>query len=1412
MEIGVLGPLLVHGDGAGLAPRDRVVLAALTMRPGELVAAEELADALWVSTPPATWAKVVQGSIMRLRKVLGSAAIETLPRGYRLVVAAHEVDAREFERMVRRAREQLTLGEPERASYTLAEALALWRGRALDDLDDWEAGRIEAGRLDALRCDAEELRIDAALRAGRHRQVLAEARALVEAAPLRERRWELLALAQYQAGRQGDALRTLREVKRVLLDELGLDSGHDLVALEEAILRQDPTLLAKVALAEPSISCPYFGLAPYDIDDAESYFGRDADITAGVQRLTSVGVLAVVGPSGSGKSSLVRAGIASTLRRDGMRVVVITPGPRPMDALTAVPSSSTPIVLVVDQCEEAVSLCEDPAERAEFFTALSARAESGLLVVALRADRLGDLAAFAGFARLVERGLYLLNPMSEQSLRATIEGPARQAGLALEPGLVELLIAEVTLERGALPLLSHAMRQTWELREGATLTVDGYRATGGIRDAVAQTAESLYEQVSPEQRPMLRDLLLRLVASGPGGEPVRRSIPRRLVAADAEHEELVELLVAARLVTSDDGVVELVHEAVVRAWPRLRGWLDEDSEGQRLLRHLTIVADTWNTMGRPDSELYRGVRLAQALEWRTQANPDLTPTEQAFLDAGRSLADAEEHTAARRARAEARINRRLRALLAGAAFLLIVAVVAGTLAVRQANRATEASRAADAGRVATQSQLTDRIDHSLRLALASLRLDASAGGGASLLAALARSPQLTSFVPAADQPFWHLDIDGDGRSVAVMDLAGRVRFYDTPGLQPAGMFDPHPPGWKTQVACVCNPVTFSPDGREVAVAIPTLAYPAVRLLDARSHRPVARQPGGLPRLAQPIDMDYSEDGRFLAVTFNGIQLDPLAQVASSAYVWDLDRPAAPLSHFRLVGDNTFAQLSPDGSLLYTVPGPGATAPPAVRVYDTQTGRQLTSLGPRGRLLTLSPDGSMLAYATADEVVLADSSTGRELRRMPGRLGDFGALEFSNDGEAIVFVADDRTAQVWETTSGRLRESLSLGDGTFADVRFSADGRQLFATVDDGLMAFDLDGSHRFIRRTTPPDAVQYPEGSTDRSVSPHGEALAVSVFDPHIKASKLHVRDMRTLRRVDLGMVTAGFSSIDTWRPDGQQLLVIDSDDQRVRVFDRTTGDVVRQRRFADGVGTLTYSRDGTLLLAETGAGVALLNAATLEQLTDPVRLPGRNLQGALLLPDGDRAVVFTGNEGRAPFDFTLTQGWALVDLRSETVIREGELTRPPESSALSPDGGRVAVAGAGGLEIIDLASGESRNSRDIGVEAESEGQQLAYSGDGRLLVSADSTGRVSLWHGRTADLVGTVAPSSEMSSPAFLADDHTVRIPSWDGAVYEWDTSLEHATDFACDVVRHGFTRSEWNQLLPNHAFEATCPAGVAD
>lgn len=718
-RITVLGPVSVVDEGASLSPRDRVVICVLVTRRGREVSADTLSEALWGEKLPASAHKVVQGCIARLRRRLGREAIVTGRSGYRLAVPAEDVDAGRFERLVNRTRELLALDHADQAAYAAEEALTLWRGRPLVDLDDWEPGRGEADRLTELRLEAEELRVSALLSAGRHAEALPEARLRMQEEPLREHRWALLARAQYQDGRQAESLATLRRARETLADELGLDPGTELVELESAVLQQDPTLERPTA-GEWAAACPWPGLASYDVDDSETFFGRATELVECLDRLSRTGVLAVVGPSGSGKSSLVRAGLAAHLQREGRRAQVITPDPRPLDVLAAATAGATAgSVLVVDQCEEIFAPAVPPKVRASFLRGIveQARDERFWVVLTLRADRLGELAAYPAVARLVEDGLYLLKGIGPDGVREVIEQPARRTGLLLEEGLVDLLVRDVEGEPGSLPLLAHALRQTWERRQGTTLTVEGYRASGGIRGAVARSAEQVYEDATAEQRHALRELLLRMVEPGPGGEPVGTSVARDLVA-DGEHAAVVEQLIRARLVTAQADRLELAHVALARAWPRLQSWLADDVQGERIRHHLSAGAGAWELMGRPESELYRGARLAAAREWRDAGTHRLSGVEQEFLTASEEAHQSQLSRAEDEARRQRRLNHRLRVLIAGAVLLALVAVTFGTVTQRQWRDAEAAAAAARSHELAASALANLPTDPALAKALA----------------------------------------------------------------------------------------------------------------------------------------------------------------------------------------------------------------------------------------------------------------------------------------------------------------------------------------------------------------------------------------------------------------------------------------------------------------------------------------------------------------------------------------------------------------------------------------------------------------------------------------------------------------------------------------------------------------------
>ncbi len=1401
MTIGVLGPLRVDDGAVRLGSRDRVVLAALAMSAGKVLSADQLADAVWHERPPASWNKNLQGCVVRLRKALGQDAIQTSPQGYRLAVPADTVDAQRFGRLVMRGRELLTLGESERVMYTLDQALALWRGRPLVELEEWEPGAIEGARLEELRLEAQDLRLEAALQAGHHREMLAEAKAMVSERPLREQRWALLALAQYRAGRQSDALRTLQQARRMLVQELGLDPGPDIDALEQAILRQDSSLLVEAASTQGSAVCPYRGLTPYDVDDAEGFFGRDADVAACFDRLNQQGVLAVVGPSGSGKSSLVRAGIAARLEYANQDVVVITPGVHPLDTLGGLRHAKHRQVLVIDQCEEAFSQCDDPAVRETFLATLVDHAETAPVVISLRADRLGEISSHPGFARLVERGLYLLGAMSEEDLRAAIEGPARQAGLVVEPGLVDLLVREVEGEPGALPLLSHAMRETWLRREGRTLTVSGYQASGGIRGAVAKSAEEVYGRIAPDQRHLLRDTMLRLVTPGTDGEPVRSRIARRQVVSDPAQDHLIDLLVAARLVTSDDGVVQLAHEALARAWPRLRGWLDDDVEGQRILHHLTNAADAWDALGRPDSETYRGIRLAQTLDWRDRTEPALTNTERAFLAAGERLAAAEERSAKHRARHQTLVNRRLRGLLAASTALLVAAVVAGALAVEQkrvadnsAAVAQDAATAAEAGRSGARALATDDIDEAVLLAAAGVRLHDTPETRSNLLAALGRHPELIASTQMAGPRVVYFDVSPNGKTVATYDAVNHVRLYD---IDQGELLAEYQAGSSKGLRWETAEVKFSPDGHALAVTGAAPTRQPIQLLDADTLKPLDQQPGGLAtKRWQLIELAFSEDGHHVAATMFRVQGHGRTTRSTTAWaaVWNLESLERPARLLQLQDGNPFVALSPDGNTMYT------TQPFTIHDLASGTSKPVNGTEPLGPV-ALRPDGRVLATGTADGLVLLDAATGDVQRQLQGNEDEGYFPSFSSDGSLVATATfDKREAMVWDVATGAVRAQIPLGeDGDL--VQFGDGDSTLYsAGSDSALRHWDLDGDRRFVTQiaSTPTDL------GDDSGVqpAPGGEFIAYPSED-HV--TFLDVGAGRVGEPVDRsqGRYRHGAGS---WSADGVHYALVTGGE--VRVFDARKDTVTTKSQPSGRYGSgVDYSTDGSrLVVGELSGRVIMLDATTLAPVGRAVQLD-ESVRWVSAGPDNHTAMALTGFEDASGFWVGHTSSWVLVDLEAGTVLNQGNLGFNARMVAFSPDGRHAALGGADGeLLVLDTETGEPLRPP---VLAHNHVVALSYSTDGDRILTSGLDATVALWDAETGRLLSRLTTPVRLPQAGFGANEDSVLIAGlWGGPVYQWDPDSDYAVDFACRVAGRDLTEAEWRDNFGDRPYQETCPA----
>ena len=526
-------------------------------------------------------------------------------------------------------------------------------------------------------------------------------------------------------------------------------------------------------------------------------------------------LLAVIGPSGSGKSSAVRAGLLPALAQGVLpgsgrwRQALMRPGAHPPTELDRVlPAGGERAVLVVDQFEEAFTVCRDEHERTAFLEALvelaGDRDRPTQTVLAMRADFYGHCATNDRLAQLVGANQVLVGPMRRDELRRAIEEPARRVGLHVEPSLTDALIADTLDQPGGLPLLSAALLEQWREREGRTMRRAAYERTGGVRGAVGRLAEQTYASLGEPERRATRAILLRLADAGEHGAAfVRRRMPLDELDRDEHTAAAVEALIDSRLVTARDETLEVAHEALLREWPRLRGWLEEDAEGRRLHQHLINAARDWQQSGRDSSELYRGARLASTLDWAAGHRSELNELERDFLAASRDEAEHEtEH--------QRRTNRRLRALLAGLAALLVLALAAGVVALNQRGEARAAALTADAQRLGVEALNQERLDRALLFARAAVELDETADTHSSLLSVLQRDP---ATLGAVNHGFglYGAAISPDGKLMAIGDDLGSVVVYDAATRKPLG------PPYRIEGGII-QALRFSPDGDTLAVS------------------------------------------------------------------------------------------------------------------------------------------------------------------------------------------------------------------------------------------------------------------------------------------------------------------------------------------------------------------------------------------------------------------------------------------------------------------------------------------------------------------------------------------------------------------------------------------------------------------
>ena len=866
-------------------------------------------------------------------------------------------------------------------------------------------------------------------------------------------------------------LKDLPEPERIFqLVARGLPSSFPpLRTHEEAI---EAAGLPDYSLAPADVPCPYKGLLPFQPEDRELFFGREQLVKDLAERLRGSSVLAVVGPSGSGKSSLVRAGLVPALQEvvgEARHTAIVTPGVHPLQQLER---SGEAALLVVDQFEEVFTLCRDEQERSAFIEALLDRAEGETrVIVALRADFYGHCAAYPRLASALEECHALVGPMTEEELRRAIERPAERAGLVVEPGLVEAIVRDVAGQPGGLPLLSHSLLETWKRRSGRMLTVIGYLQSGGVQGAIAKTAETVYrDRLSPAEQALARSIFLRLTELGEGTEDTRRRvairelIPRR--EQEAEVREVLLTLADARLVTVGEDTVELAHEALIRSWPTLRSWLDADREGQLLHRRLTEAAQEWEALARDPGALLRGTRLAATGDWATAHDPELNELEREFLAASRQASERE-------AERQRRTNRRLRTLLVGALVLLALAIFGGAIALVQRSHARHAegvakaqALTADAKRLGVLAGAETSLDRKMPLALAGLQLESLPETRGALLGALQDSPAVFRFIRPSQVQIRALAATPDTRLLAAADSFGVVRFYDLRAWKEVGAAVPLSAPVSQQAAA------FSPDGRRAAFGTVDRNHVSVEVVQVgpRTSRRLGSWPS-IPASAGPlrfIRLAFSPDSRRIAVAVATAAPGspvPVAQrlllidAATGEAVWERRYPLRP-------GQNEVqVEFTPGGEIV-TSAQQGETL-----LWNAKNGRierRFTiggpfALSPNGRLAAVAQNNANPSDPTAALAVL-NLRTGRHrlLQTLPVRAWLIG-LQFMPDGKRVIGASFEGALRVWNVEGGSIEQTFG-GQISGENLAIVRGGTAVVAGSQGGsVTAWDLSGAQRLGR-------------------------------------------------------------------------------------------------------------------------------------------------------------------------------------------------------------------------------------------------------------------------------------------------------------------------------------------------------------
>lgn len=1203
----------------------------------------------------------------------------------------------------------------------------------------------------------------------------------------------------------------------------GADQSADRDALRALVrdcLGSAPGLEVRPA-SGASRANPYKGLRAFDEADADDFYGRKhlvEQLVGRIQRDDLRGRLVlVVGGSGTGKSSVVQAGLLPRVRRgdipgsDRWFVTTMLPGGTPFKELAAalrrvavvedegvvdelaecggvdrvvrrVLPGDGQLLLVVDQFEELFTSAPEADQRRFLdgvMQAVTAHDSRVRVVATMRADFYDRPLAFQSFGQAVSDATVTVPAMSAAELESAIVDPAARVGRKVEGALLAELVSAAVGEPASLPSLQFTL---FELGERCTgdLTVDAYRALGGLTGAIASRAEALYRSLDDDEQAGVRRLFEQLVVVNSDGEPTRRRATRaEATADDPALDPLIDRWADARLLSLDRHrqsrlpTVEPAHEALLREWPRLRNWINEDRDALLVLGHLREAAASWIALDRDGGALYRGARLQAALDMLP--NAALGAQERQFLEASVEARAAEQAEAAEAVQRTVRSNRRLRRQLIVIGGALVVALVAALIAVDQRQEAEEERRVAFARELAAAAGSSIEEDPERAILLALAAIEGTGGPDGSPL-----PEAVDALHQAVSRSRVVLDVPGLGGALS-WSPDGSV--FVTEGPEDTGLVDLRDAGsgrsvrsWVGHEVDI-NDVVFSEDGTMVATSGDD---GAVRVWDTGTAEELAEfLPRGAANATAPA---FSPDGSRIAFHLWDF---------SMTMVFDLRTGDLVREEEQIEGVHDL-EFSPDGRRLLL----GSADLAGVNVLDLESG-QISSWGgdtDSTREVRFSPDGRLVASAHLDGAVRVwDARTGEPQLSTFAHGSEVYSLDWSPDGSMLASGSQDGTARIHIVTTEALREVLRLSARDLANgvsgVEFSPDGSRLM-TADGRLASVKVwDTSEQGGAEWANIESL--PTGLTSDDFLPDGSLI---VMDEPGVFSRFAVARGERLDRFDLGVTAEVLGLWWVVSPDGDMLVTDVNAEGNVVFWDRRTGGAVFERKFDRfQSGALAWSPDSEFVAVahdgSRGAMVTILDRSG-DEVGRLTEAEGTSIVEMEFTADGDRLVT-----SREPPRITPDQtGIRVWEWRTGEVVTD--IGGIYEQIAVDPRGRRVAAVSvlSSDVDVFDLDTGEEVFS----VRGSGGARDASYSADGSELAVPGADGSIRIWDAQTGRQVTTLRSTDRaVIGAVFSPDGRKLASQDEDGLIRIWALDVGDLVSIAQDRLTRQLTDAECRQYL---------------